>query len=64
MTGAACTRASSTESVKSPILDRGSVPDLRTFSATLIPIAMVNHGPSSYWGNHKPSNVILLHKVT
>ena len=52
MTGADCTRVSSTESVKSPILDMGSVPDLRTFNATLIPIVMVNHGPSSYCGNH------------
>ena len=36
MTGVDCTRASSTEIVKSPTLERNSVPVVRTFSATLV----------------------------
>ena len=41
MTGADCARVSSTCRVMSPILERGSVPDLRTFSATLFANTMM-----------------------
>ena len=75
----------------SPTSEMSSLPDLRTFIATLfeyhdcVRVAAgkttnrqqtannradaintfihVNHGPSSYWGNHKPIDVIVLHKV-
>ena len=41
MTGADCARASSTCCVMSPILERGSAPVLRTFSATLFANTMM-----------------------